>query len=143
MAGSAGLINNHLGPGVFKVEKKDYGLKIVIKGSLNEEEMKELFSEAGVLITESGNKFSVLVDAKEQVPIEKNARDLLAITHMMFYKLGMKKLAVIYSNSELTNLYKEHAIANDVEQFERYLDFSADPDALIKGEEWLRGGIQT
>lgn len=123
---------------MYKVEKTQYGVKIVFSGLISENEMKQWFEESKKLSLPS--EFGVIVDMRELKPLAKEAQHYLEEGQKYYQSKGMKRSSVIVSSAIVKMQFQRLAKETGIYQFERYIEPSQ-PNFEIVAQKWISSGI--
>lgn len=122
---------------MFKIDKTDYGISLVMSGDINVEEMTTWLNEFKLIVDQMETGFCVLVDMRTLIPIASDTRAPLEAGQKCAKENGMKRSVVILNNPVLTMQFKGIAHQTGIYEWERYIDASQEPDWERVGLDWL------
>ncbi|MCP4570236.1 MAG: hypothetical protein GY841_21870 [FCB group bacterium] len=122
---------------MFKIDKTDYGMKLILAGDIAVEEMTTWLKELKAVIDDMNNDFCAFVDMRKLIPISTEAREPLEAGQKYAKEKGMRRSVVILNNPVLTMQFKGIAHQTGIYVWERYIDASQEPDWERVGLDWL------
>ena len=125
---------------MYKVEKTDYGFKLVFEGFIQAPEMKEWYEEVKKALESVSGEFKVLVDMRKMKTLPPDAKAILEEGQRYFVDKGGIGSAVIASNVITKEQQRNIGARSGVGPREVYIDGSQ-PDWEKKALDWLTKGI--
>jgi len=126
---------------MYKLEKKNYGVKITFAGAMTAEELMKWISESRLLFKGLTEKFGVSVDMRGLKPLPGDAQKVMEEGQKMYKSFGMERSVVILANPIITAQFKRIAKETGIYQWERYIDSSKIPNWEDVGTRWLVNNI--
>lgn len=126
---------------MYSIDKTDYGYKIIFSDKVKEEEMNKWFEDAREIInTRTPGEFGVLVDMRNLMPLDENAKGIIINGQKYFFENGMKRSVVILNSSILILQFIKIAKNSGIDKQERYIDASQYHDWEERALKWLKTG---
>ena len=125
---------------MFKMEKAEYGIKIVFDGFIQADEMREWVEESKKLIESMPETFKVMVDMRNMKTLPPETKKILEEGQRYYVEHGGIGSAVIASNVITKEQQRNIGVRSGVGPREVYIDAS-DPDWEEKALNWLLHGI--
>jgi len=126
---------------MYKIEKKNYGVKLTFEGFIQKDAMEQWLIESKKMLPKLSGKFGVFVDMRALKPLPRDAQSIMEQGQMLFKKKGMERSVVILENSVLTMQFRRLAKQSGIAQWERYIDASDKRNWEILGVDWLQRGL--
>ncbi len=126
---------------MYKIEKKDYGYKLIFSGTIDLDEMKEWVRESEKALVSAPSNFGVLVDMRDLKPLESDAKTEMEKGQKLYKDKGMQRSAVILNSAILTVQFKNIARKSGIYQWERYLNASKVADWEKRAVDWIKNGV--
>jgi hypothetical protein len=123
---------------MYKIEKKNYGVKLTFDGFIKKEEMEQWVQEAKNIVPQLPGKFGVLVDMRTLKPLPRDAQAAMEEGQKVFKQNGMERSAVVLNSATVTMQFKKIAKDTGIDQWERYIDASKHSDWENKSLEWIQ-----
>jgi len=127
---------------MYKIDKADFGVKLVFDGFIEAEEMSRWVADAEKALEGMGSGFGVFVDMRTLKPLNAEAQAQMEIGQKMFKTKGMTRSVVILNNAITTMQFKRIAKQTGIDAWERYIDASSDASWEKKGIDWLKDSIE-
>ncbi len=122
---------------MYSIEKKPYGLKLTFGGAPDRDEVAKWVLEMKNALEHLDEGFSVFVDMRSLIPLDKECQELLGEGQVASRNKGMLRSVVILSSPVITMQFKAIAGQTGIFAGERYIDSSSEPDWENKGLMWL------
>jgi hypothetical protein len=123
---------------MYKIEKKDYGVKLTFGGTMSAGEMKKWQEESKKTIATLGNDFGVLIDMRTLNAIDQETQVIMGEGQRLYKEKGMKRSAVILNSPTTTLQFKKIARQSGIASFERYIDASTNSNWELSSISWLK-----
>jgi len=105
------------------------------------QEMAGWLKESGQELADQQGPFSVFVDMRTLVPLDRHGRALIMEGQKLYQRRGMERSVVILKNPVTTMQFKQIAIDSGIYDYERYIDASATENWEKAGLDWILYGI--
>lgn len=125
---------------MYKIEKTDYGFKLVFEGFIQADEMKNWFEESKKALESASGDFKVLVNMRKMKTLPPDAKAILEEGQRYYISKGGKRSAVIANNLITKEQQRNIGVRSGVSRKEVYIDGSS-PDWEQKALDWLIKGI--
>ncbi|MBN2794098.1 MAG: hypothetical protein JXR88_01730 [Clostridia bacterium] len=125
---------------MYKIEKKNYGVKLTFDGFIKRDEMEAWVQEAKNIVPQLSGKFGVLVDMRTLKPLPRDSQVAMEEGQKLFKFNGMERSVVILNSATVTMQFKKIAKDTGIDQWERYIDASKHADWETKSLDWLQHG---
>jgi hypothetical protein len=122
---------------MYKIEKKDYGVKLTFGGFIQQDEMAQWVAESEKFLLSAPSKFGVFVDMRELKPLSKDAQIEMEKGQIAYKSKGMERSVVILDNPITTMQFKRIAKETGIHEWERYIDTSVNPGWEKAGIDWI------
>ena len=126
---------------MYKIEKKNYGVKLVFSGVITQEEMVKWVTESASIIKTLPAKFGVFVDMRELKTLSQESKSEMEKGQILYKTKGMERSVVILESAVTMMQFKKIAKETGIYEWERYIDASAVKDWEEKGKKWLVSAI--
>jgi len=127
---------------MYKIEKTEYGLKLIFEGLILADQMESWLKESEEYLSDRNKSFGVFVDMRKLKPIPKSSQRLISEGQKLYKTRGMERSAVILKNTVLTRQFKTIAKETGIFQLERYIDASKNDDWEQQGLKWLLDSVE-
>lgn len=127
---------------MYKIDKADFGVKLVFDGFIEAEEMSRWVADAEKSLSTLSGGFGVFVDMRTLKPLNAEAQAQMEIGQKLFKAKGMARSVVILNNAITTMQFKRIAKQTGIDAWERYIDASSEPAWEKKGIDWLKNSIE-
>lgn len=127
---------------MYKVERTDYGIKATIRGVLDASDAVSLRDEFVVLLGKQDGPFSLLVDARDLVPPDKEGANLLQECEEVALKAGMHRMAFILQSPVLKALVRQIAHLSGTAEMSKYINCMKLDNADQVALAWVGDGIE-
>lgn len=122
---------------MYKVEKKNYGVKFSFEGTISADEMTAWGKEMKAILPSLGSEFGVFGDMRTLAPLDKEAKKGLEDIQRLYKQKGLARSVLILSSAVQKMQLKRLARESGVDKWERYVDASTDTNWNKTGEEWI------
>lgn len=122
---------------MYKIEKTSYGVKIFFGDVIVKSEMMNWLSESQKIVKTLSNKFGILVDMRELLPLAADTQTVLQEGQKLYKEKGMERSVVILNSPILTMQFKRLAKETGIYAFERYIDSSKNSNWEAMAKEWI------
>ena len=119
-----------------KIEKTDYGFKLVFEGFIQADEMRDWYEESKRILESAPKGFHVMANMRKMETLPPDAKAILEEGQRYYKSKGGIRSAVIASDVITTEQQKNIGMKSGVTQFEHYIDGSQ-PDCEQKALDWL------
>jgi hypothetical protein len=127
---------------MYKIEKRPSGYILTFSGTINADEMQRWYNESKTtLIAEISTSFGVIINMKDLLPLEADARSIMINGQKLYKEKGMKRSAVILNSQEICQQFKNLAIQSGIYATERYIDASSISNPVDRAIYWVKDGI--
>jgi hypothetical protein len=127
---------------MYKIERRPSGYILTFSGHINPVEMQSWKAESEkALSTETRTSFGVIIDMKDLMPLNTEAKDIMVAGQKLYKIKGMKKSAVILNSAEVCSQFKNLALISGIYSTERYIDASQVANAVEVAINWVKDGI--
>lgn len=126
---------------MYKIEKKDYGVKLIFSGVISQEEMAKWVAESATIVKTLPAKFGVFVDMRELKTLSQESKVEMEKGQILFKTKGMERSVVILESAVTAMQFKKIAKDTGIYEWERYIDASAVKDWEEKGKKWIISAI--
>jgi len=126
---------------MYKIEKKDFGYKLLFSGMVSKDEMANWVKDAEKALATQSGPFGVFVDMRDLKPLSNDAKVEMENGQKAFKGKGMQRSVVILNSAIVTMQFKKIAKETGIYEWERYIDASSTPDWEAKGIDWLKNGV--
>ena len=127
---------------MYKIEKKDYGYKLIFAGFIEAEEMKEWVNESKKILETSPKEFKVFVDMRTLLTLDKQAQKFMEEGQELYKKKGMLRSVVIVDRNLTLLQFKRIAKETKIHTGERYIEALSTDDWEKRGLDWIIDGIE-
>jgi len=126
---------------MYKIEKKDYGFRLIFGGFTNADEMKKWVTESKKVLSTAPKEFCLFVDMRELKPMDTAAKEVMEEGQALYKQKGLVRSVVALSSSVIQLQFKRLARKSGIDKWERYIDASADANWEKKGIDWLKNSV--
>ena len=126
---------------MYKIDKKDFGYKLLFGGTVSKDEMANWVKDAKKALETQSGSFGVFVDMRDLKPLSNDAKAEMENGQKAFKEKGMQRSVVILNSAIVTMQFKKIAKETGIYDWERYIDASSTPDWEAKGIDWLKNGV--
>jgi hypothetical protein len=121
---------------MYKLEKTDYGFKIVFEGFIQPDEMRDWYEESKKALESVSGSFTVMVDMRKMKTLPPDSKAILEEGQRYYISKGGIGSAVIASDVITKEQQKNIGVKSGVGENEVYIDGSQ-PDWEQKALDWL------
>lgn len=108
---------------MYKVEAREFGFLLVLKGKVLDEEMQQFHLASVLTLKESGRKrYGILLDIRELLPVSAKSRIIIKKNQRMFKKNGLMRGAIILGHPETAAQFIRMAKETGVYEWGRFID---------------------
>jgi len=126
---------------MYKIEKKNYGYKIIFGDFMSENEIKKWVEESKFALQTAPKSFGVFVDMRTLKPLMPELHKYMQEGQKLYKDKGMIKSVVILANAVTKMQFKRIGQETGIYQWERYIDESSNPNWEKVGIDWIQNGI--
>ncbi|MEE8404254.1 MAG: hypothetical protein V3S17_02565 [candidate division Zixibacteria bacterium] len=127
---------------MYKIEKQKYGLKLTLSGDMIESEIVELTDDLKLLLGSITGSFSILIDAREMMTMDKSVVHLAAECQRVVKDGGRQHTAFVLNSPILKDQIKRMSVETSSADAIRYI-FADKTDEWEKvAMDWLLHGIE-
>jgi hypothetical protein len=124
-----------------KVEKKNYGYRLTLTGSISRDEMAVWVADSKRALADAPASFGVLVDMRGLQPLEADTKAVMEEGQRLYKMKGMTRSAVGVDSATLVLQFKRIAKETGIYEWERYFDASESADWEKAGVGWIEKEI--
>jgi hypothetical protein len=124
------------------LEQTDFGVKVVVQGTLDEAEVSVLKAEFAIMVAEQSGPFSLLVDATELVPPKESSLTLLQDCEELALSGGMQRMAIILKSPVLKAQVKQVGHHSGTVNVTQYVDALRTPNFEQVALAWVVDGVE-
>ena len=125
---------------MYKIEKTEYGLKLVLEGFIQADEMREYVEECRKQTESMPEQFKIMLDMRKMKTLPPDAKKILEEGQRHSLEHGLMGTAIIASNVVTKEQQRNIGAKSGVGEGEVYIDGS-EPDWEEKALNWLLHGI--
>lgn len=126
---------------MYKIEKKNYGIKLTFSGFLREAEMLSWQSEVLNLLKKFPEPFGVLIDMREMDAMPAKSQEVVKRTQRIFKSRVIRSVTV--TNSVITDIQsKRIGNASGVNDTKRFINSMDVADWEAQAIAWVEKGIE-
>lgn len=126
---------------MYKIEKKNFGYRLVFGDFIQAEEMKKWVEESKEALKSSPAEFGVFVDMRTLKPLPQDSQVHMQDGQKLYKSSGMVRSVVIVSDSVTNMQFKRIAKETGIYDWERYVDASAVENWEEVGLNWIEKAI--
>ena len=126
---------------MYKIEKTEYGLKLVFQGFIRKEELERCHREIAKIVPTLEKGFCVLHDMRGMKTLPADARELQKRSMENAKKAGHGKSAQIVDNALAALQFRRLASEAGISDTARQIDASSVSDCEKMAIDWLVKGI--
>lgn len=124
---------------MYKIEQKDYGIKLIFSGFIRKTEMESWSEEMIDLLTILPPKFGILVDMTGLKPLPVESQEALTKTQTIFKEKVIRSATV--TNIDFTDMqFKRLGQISGVNDTKKFLNSSKSPDWESLSLDWITNG---
>ncbi len=120
-----------------KIEKTEFGFKLIFEDVVNIDQMNEWLNESKLTLPDTSEDFFVLVDMRNIKPISIMTRNKFDEGQRLYKERGMVRSVVILNSPIVKRQFQEIAKQSGIYEWERYIDASTESDWERIGVNWL------
>lgn len=126
---------------MYKIERKDYGIKLTFDGFIAPEEMREYKAEFIQVLDLLPPKFGILSDMRMLKPLPTESQEILSANPELTVDRVLRSATVL--NSALVKL-QTRRLANQwkLSDSKRYIDASTHADWEKQAVDWIVHGVE-
>jgi hypothetical protein len=121
---------------MYKIEKTDYGFRIVFEGFIQADEMRKWYEDSKKALEDVSEEFTVMVDMRKMKTLPPDSKAILEDGQRYYISNGGIGSAVIASDVITKEQQRNIAVKSGVAESEVYIDGSQ-PDWEQKALDWL------
>ena len=125
---------------MYKIEKTDYGFKLVFEGFIQADEMREWYEETKKSLENVTEEYKVMVDMRNMKTLPPESKAILEEGQRYHVEKGGRGSAVVVNNVITKEQQRNLGMKSGVGPREVYIDGS-EPDWEQKALNWLLHGI--
>jgi len=125
---------------MYKIEKKPFGFKLTFGDFIKAEEMLQWVEESKKTLAAAPAEFGIFVDMRTLKPLPADSQAHMQSGQKLYKEKGMKRSVVILNSAVTTMQFKRIAKDTGIDEWERYIDASSDPNWEKAGVDWLTNG---
>jgi|VirMetMinimDraft_7_1064189.scaffolds.fasta_scaffold07398_2 hypothetical protein len=125
---------------MYKIEQKEYGVKLIFSGFLRETEMQSWQFEMLNLLKELPESFGMLIDMREMTAMPAKSQEVVKRTQKIF-KARVIRSATITSSIITDIQSKRIGSASGVNETKRFINAANIADWEDKAIAWIQNGI--
>ncbi len=126
---------------MYKIEKKNYGLKLTFEGFIQSEEIQEWSKEMVGLLENMPDTFGMLIDMRRLKPLPAESQMAMETVQKLFAKRVQRSATIV--DNVITNMqFKRIGKKTGVNQTKIYIDASKSNDWETAGRLWITKAIE-
>ncbi len=126
---------------MYKIEKKNYGLKLTFEGFIQSEEIQEWSKEMVDLLENMPDTFGMLIDMRRLKPLPAESQMAMETVQKLFAKRVQRSATIV--DNVITNMqFKRIGKKTGVNQTKIYIDASKSNDWETAGRLWITKAIE-
>lgn len=136
------IISRATGVIMQKIEKTDFGFRIINTGQLNltdAEAFKFMVLEA---LSSHSSSFSLIVDLRGLIPLEPKVIEVVKEIMKTRTRMSLVRAAIIVSSPVIKAQHRQMSFDTRTTQFDRTIDASKYPDWEERALAWVRDGVE-
>lgn len=126
---------------MYQIEQKDFGIKFVLDGYIEQEEMEGWLAEFKAMADAQTGSFHVFVDMRTLKPLPPAAQESVHNGQKYARENGMVRSVVILQNVVTAMQFKRIAKETGIYVYERYIDAESHPNWEKVALAWLVDGV--
>ena len=126
---------------MYKIERTDYGFKIMISGKIDDDEIKEWILDSKKLLIDAPKEFSVFVDLRNLEPLLLSTQEYIQEGQLLYKNRGSVRSVIVLDNIITKLQFQKIAKKTGIYQWERYLSSSDLLNPEEVGLNWIKHGI--
>jgi hypothetical protein len=126
---------------MYRIEKTEYGLKLVFEGFIKADEMRKWYEDSKKALESQSEDYKVMVDMRNMKTLPPDSKKILEEGQRNFVSKGGIRAAIIASNVVTKEQQKNIAVKSGLGESEVYIDGSQ-PDWEQKALDWLINKIR-
>lgn len=127
---------------MYEIEKKEYGYKLTLSGSIEAGEMIAWFLESKQILASAPENFGVFVDMRNLIPLDDDAQVHMKEGQKLYRHMGMFRSVVIVENVITTMQFRRIAMETCIYDCERYIDATSVFNWEQVGLDWIVEGVE-
>ena len=127
---------------MYKFEKQDYGLKLAVSGDLTESEISEMTDELKSLVSSISQPFSIFVDAREVMTLDKSVMHLLVKCQEIAKNAGRHSAAIVINSPVLRSQGQRITLDSGSTEAVRFIYSDKNEDWEEVAMDWILHGIE-
>jgi len=124
-----------------KIEKTNFGYKLMFGDFINADEMKKWVDESRSVLTNAKSEFGIFVDMRTLKPLPPDSQKFMQEGQKLYKMKGMVRSVVILDNPITTMQFIRIGKETGIYKWERYIDSSKTPDWEQVGIDWVKSNI--
>jgi hypothetical protein len=125
---------------MYKIEQKEYGVKLIFSGFLREAEMVSWQSEMLKLLHELPKSFGMLIDMCEMTAMPAKSQEIVMQTQKLF-KSRITRSATVTSSIITDMQSKRIGTASGVCETKKFINAADTADWEEKAINWIENGV--
>lgn len=122
---------------MYSIEKKDYGLKLILTGFVEAGELKQWSIDMLAAMTAASAGFCAFVDMRDCQPLPQDTQQYMLESQKKSVELGIKRVAIILDDLITTLQFRRIGKQTGLyPQYERYIS-AEDEDWEQKAMDWI------
>jgi hypothetical protein len=126
---------------MYRIERRSYGLKLTIEGSIDAEEAPKFLEEYRAMLSGNRGDIGLLIDCARGLPLSPDALFFLASTYREGRMLGVMKVAFVMSSPALREQIQRTFEKGGALGDQRFID-AENPNSERIALDWLENGIE-
>jgi hypothetical protein len=127
---------------MYKLEKQTYGLKLTLSGDIIEDEIVGLTEELNSLADSLSKPFSILVDAREMMTLDKSVIHLAVECQKVVKQIGRQYAAFLIKSPVLKSQGQWISANSGSSDVVRFIDVDKFDDWEKAALDWILEGIE-
>src|SRR5512139_3896429 len=125
---------------MYRIERKPYGVRLTMAGSMSVEEARGWLEESYTVVPRLGGEFSVFVELLCLETTSAEVRAVMMEGQRYYRRWGMRRSVVIVSSEKQAMEFRRIALESGIYEWERYVSAEATPDWEEVGLAWIEHG---
>jgi hypothetical protein len=126
---------------MYKIEQKNYGVKLIFSGFLRETEMLSWQTEMLNLLKDLSDSFGMLIDMREMTALPAKSQEIVMKTQKIFKPRVVRSTTV--THSVITDIQsKRIGTASGVNETKRFINAMDTPDWEERAVNWIEKGVE-
>lgn len=126
---------------MYKIERKDYGVKITFAGFIQKDEMLAYKKEFKLMLDLLPEKFGIFSDIREMKPMPADSQKIFNANPELVTPRLTRSATIV--NSSVVKIQSKRLVKEwKVSDSKRYIDASITKDWEAKAIDWIKNGVE-